>query len=309
MTTMTAAQTERHIVKATQTTGAFDETTARRITLTWPRMVRSELVKFFTLRSSWIILAVTILVTAGMSAIVWASYRMVLTNPDVAAQVGAQGGDLGAMSASIFEFCGLFGGIVLIILGAMAVTNEYGSGMIRSTFTAAPRKIQAVLAKAFVIAVVAAVMAVLSYVLSWGLGWLMLHGTTIDTSFWGNDNSRYVYGVVLYLIGITLLGVCLGYIIRSGAGAIGAGVMVAFGLDLVFQVLTSLTHATPTAAGWRRLLYRVWEVTPAHAGSQLGSGSGDPNALLTGWQGMGVMGLWVIVLGVIACLLVRRRDL
>jgi ABC-2 type transport system permease protein len=56
----------------------------------------------------------------------------------------------------------IFGVPVLMILAAMAVTGEYRSGMIRTTFMATPNRALVLVAKAVVAAVYAAAIVVVN---------------------------------------------------------------------------------------------------------------------------------------------------
>ena len=56
----------------------------------------------------------------------------------------------------------LFGCILLIVLGVTAVTSEYSSGMIRTTFIGNPRRNQVLAAKAAVVALLGLTITVIS---------------------------------------------------------------------------------------------------------------------------------------------------
>lgn len=105
---------------------------------------------------------------------------------------------------------------------------------------------------------------------------------------------RAVLGVGVYLGLVGLIGVALGWIIRSTAGAVGAVtglVFVAPGLALLLpEGFQGATKFLPSSAG-EALMSTV-----------------PTDALLTPVAGLGVLALWVAVPLTVAAVLVRRRD-
>ena len=101
----------------------------------------------------------------------------------------------------------VFGVPALMILSALTVTNEYRSGMIRTTFMAVPNRTLVVAAKAVVAAAFssffAAVMAVASIVVARSdLDW------------------RLVGAIGVYAVLAAVLGVGVGALLRASAGAV-----------------------------------------------------------------------------------------
>jgi ABC-2 type transport system permease protein len=124
--------------------------------------------------------------------------------------------------------------LVAGILGAIVVTGEYATGMIRSTLTAEPRRGAVVAAKAIVISVLMALTTVVSYILAI----LATAPLTTEGLDWSTPEQSIVplgYGV-LSMVSFTLLGVGFGFIVRNGAGAIAATVGILFVLPIVFSL-------------------------------------------------------------------------
>ena len=101
----------------------------------------------------------------------------------------------------------VFGVPVLMILSALTVTNEYRSGLIRTTFMAVPNRTLVLAAKATVAAAFssfyAAVMAAASIVVAHShLEW------------------RLVGGIALYAALAAVVGVAVGALLRASAGAV-----------------------------------------------------------------------------------------
>ena len=115
----------------------------------------SEWTKLRSLRSTWIIVALGIGLSIGFSALIALISGLTYEswNADVAAAFDPV---LTTNSGS------LFGCILLITLGVTAVTSEYTSGMIRTTFTSTPRRTQVFAAKTVVVALFGLMMTVCS---------------------------------------------------------------------------------------------------------------------------------------------------
>lgn len=243
--------------------------------LTFLRVLRSEGIKVTTLRSTWWSLAVAAVLSVGISMM-------------IAGASQSFGGDFPAVSAilSPMQFTMLVAGI----LGAIVVTGEYSTGMIRSTLTAEPRRGTVVVAKAVVVSALMAVTTVLIYAIA-------IAATTpilADGIDWSEPSQSIVplaYGV-LAMVSFTLLGLGFGFIIRNGAGAIAATVGVLFVLPIVFSLFSM------AGEGWRWIV-DLSEYLPMNAASVLTTpGSEDvvPSLLaLLGWTVGPLLLGWVVL--------------
>lgn len=190
--------------------------------LSFPRLVRSEAVKLFTLRSTWWSLGVTVVLAVGISLLfAWA----------------LSGSDGGFDPVSAVLIPTQFTMLVAGILGAMAVTGEYSTGMIRSTLTAEPRRGTVLLAKALVVAATLAVTTIVTSALS------ILAVTPFlgDSRFAWDDADRTWIPLALgvfVMATYALLGLGWGFIIRNGAGAIAATVGILFVLPIILSIFT-----------------------------------------------------------------------
>ena len=109
--------------------------------------------------------------------------------------------------------------ITAVVLGALVVTTEYGTGMIRSTFAAVPSRGRVLAAKAVVVTAVLFVVGTVTALVGYFGGNYFLDREGIGMALEG-DVLRAMYGSGLYLAGIGLFTVAVGFLLRHTAGTI-----------------------------------------------------------------------------------------
>ncbi|GGX55559.1 ABC transporter permease [Streptomyces minutiscleroticus] len=133
----------------------------------------------------------------------------------VAAQTGDQ--EYGDVPYTLPAFFGLIlGQICLITLGVLVVSSEYGTGMIRTTFTASPQRHRVLTAKLLVFFAVAFVVSALA---------IALVGLFTEATHSGAGGVAWGGTVVKGALYVSLLGVlalAVGSMLRHSAGAITA---------------------------------------------------------------------------------------
>jgi hypothetical protein len=138
--------------------------------------------------------------------------------------------------------CALFGvvfvgAVLLAALGVRAVTSEYATGMIRSTFTAAPARRTVLAAKAAVTAAFVFPIALLASVASFVVGQRVFADKHLEVSFTHPGVLQaIVFGAVAVSL-IAVIGVGLGGLIRHTAAATTALVLVIVGGVTLGQLL------------------------------------------------------------------------
>jgi ABC-2 type transport system permease protein len=117
--------------------------------------LNSEWTKLRSLRSTWVVVALGIGLSIGFSALI--ALVSGLTHE-------SWGEDLAAAFDPVLttNSGSLFGCILLITLGVTAVTSEYSSGMIRTTFIGNPRRNRVLAAKTAVVALLGLTITVIS---------------------------------------------------------------------------------------------------------------------------------------------------
>ncbi|AZP14809.1 ABC transporter permease [Streptomyces aquilus] len=207
-------------------------THSRAYKVTGPRVLRAEWAKFWSLRSSWITLAVAVVLLVALGAIASATY-----SPDATTQSGPPGPRSGEQDAVSLALLGVtFASLAAGVLGVLLSAGEYTTGMIRSTLTAVPRRLPVLWSKSAVIGPITLVLTTLAALAAFQLGTLGLDGERIALSLGGDGVLRSLAGAGLYLALVAVAGVALGMLLRSSAGAIA----VLVGVLLILPGLASL---------------------------------------------------------------------
>ena len=253
--------------------------------VTFPRVLNSEWIKFRSLRPSWYSLGAAVAAMVGTGAVIGYT-TSTATWSELEPGLAAASGPLQ----------GFFLAQLLIgVLGVLLVAGEYGTGMIRSTFAAVPKRWPVVGAKAVVLgAVVLATMTVASFG-AFFAAQAFLGPDGHGSSLADDGVLRAVAGTGVFLTLIGVLGGALGWILRSTASAIAA-------LLGTLMVLPLLVSFLPGSVG-----DTISKYLPSEAGEAFVSSIGSPDALAPG-AGAAVMVAWVVVALAAGFAVVRRRD-
>jgi hypothetical protein len=132
-------------------------------------------------------------------------------------------------------FIGLvLGQLLLGVLGVLAITTEFSSGMIRATFAAVPRRPLVLAAKAAVLGTAALATGEVSAFAAFFAGQAALQAPAPHATLTQSGVLRAVLLAGAYPALIALIGLGLGALLRHTAGAICALVGVLFVLPLLF---------------------------------------------------------------------------
>jgi ABC-2 type transport system permease protein len=249
--------------------------------------LRSEFTKIRSTRSTYWTLLALIVITVGIGAI--ASYG---------AASHASTIDRASFDATQLSLGGLYvGQLVIAVLGALTITSEYSTGMIRTSLAVQPRRGTLFAAKAIVFAVVSLVTGLVASFLSFFIGQAILSSHHLNVTLSQPNVLRAVIGGALFLTACGMLAYGLGAILRHTAGAIAA----AIGLLFVLSVLVNFLPGT-----WQD---NVNKWMPAIAGSQVWiTKASSPETLLSAWSGFAVLAGYAAIAIVAGLVLFRTRD-
>ncbi len=249
-------------------------------------VIRAEWTKLRALRSTrWSALTAIVLIV-GLGAIIAGSGTPYKISGSNTAALGISTALLGV----------LFAQLVVGLVGVLAFSGEYGTGMIRATLAVVPARLPVLWAKVIVLVAlvlpVTMVCAFLDYFVA----------AAIESSRGGSAFSltdpgvlRTVAGSSLYLTIVVIIALALGALFRKTAAGLSVFAAVFFVIPIVVAVLPhNITGFAP--------------YLPSNAGGALW---GDPQTTahaLSPWTGFAVLCGYAVVLTALAAWQLRRRD-
>ncbi|MGW8482771.1 ABC transporter permease subunit [Microbacterium sp. NPDC055903] len=246
--------------------------------LTFTRALRGEWIKLATLRSTWWSIGITAVLTIGIALL-------------IAQTMNAPGfGGIQAVVSPI-QFTMLLAGV----LGAIAVTGEYSTGMIRSTLAAVPVRGLVLAAKAIVVAALLFVSSAVIFLVA-ALACapvLETKGAAVD---WSDPEQSWlpILGAAVAMAVFALIGVAFGFMIRSGAGAIAATVGLLFVMPIIMSMFSM------PGEGWEWIGDVAAHLPMLAAQSAIlpppdGISAGEAYLTLAGWVAAGMLGAWAVL--------------
>jgi ABC-type transport system involved in multi-copper enzyme maturation permease subunit len=253
--------------------------------------VRAEWIKLKSLRSSAYSLLACLLMIDGLGTLFAALHAHSME------QGAGPGASLVGFDPTQVSLRGVFlAQLAIGVLGVLVITGEYSTGMIRSSLAATPHRHLVLLAKAIVFAVVSLVVSLVATFTGFLLGQQAQASTHAQATLATPGADRAMIGAALYLTLIGLLGVGLGFVLRSTAGAIAT----LFGIVLVAPILA---QALPSPYD-----LDVTKYLPLSAGTQIITTVNPDSTLLAPWTGIGVTALYSIVALAAGALALKKRD-
>ncbi|MER5280041.1 ABC transporter permease [Streptomyces sp. NPDC002809] len=254
-----------------------------RTQVSFPRVLRSEWMKLWSVRSTGFTMGLAVILVMVIGVAACFVFDPTGTTP---ADAGTDGVSLATNGAMLAQLC--FG-----VLGVIFSAGEYGNGMIRATMSAVPRRAPVLWAKALVLAVAAFLVAGVTVAVTFVLGAGALDGTAFGLSLSDPGVLRALAGTTAYLALVGVIGVALGFVLRSVAGGVAVIAGVVFVID-------SLTFVLPASVADAVIPY-----LPGHAGRAMMSLHGGSDLLSPGAGAAVLVGWAVVVLGVGALRLTR----
>jgi ABC-2 type transport system permease protein len=251
----------------------------------FPDAVRAEWIKFWTVRSTTWSTVMLFVLGAGLTVLVCATSAEWLASSEA-----------DESPASFVTWGMMFAQVTAIVLGTLAVTAEYGTGMIRATLAATPSRGTVLAAKALVLSSTLFVAGTLTAFAGYFAGNWFLENEGIGIALSDDGVLRAMFGSGLYLAGLGLLAAAVGLLIRHTAAALSVV------LGLVFVVGT-MVFLLPGAWGeW------IGKLMPGNAGSGITAPVSFNPTLLDPWVGLAVFSGEVAAVLLVAYLAFRRRD-
>ena len=279
--------------------------------------IRSEFTKLRSVRSTYWTIAAMVIVSVGFAAIAgFAIANNLHNNPVNKAGMDATQASLGGF----FEL----GQLIIAVLGALTITSEYSTGMIRTSLTAMPRRGTVYAAKLLVFGAVTLVVSLITSFIAFFVGQAAMSGSGVSASLFHSVTIRAnavqngpagnvtfsgtivitpatvltaIIGTALFVTVVAMIAFGLGAIIRHTAGAITSAIGLMFIIPVIVQLLPNT---------WRWDIMRFF---PDAAGRVLSVTVGQQNPhLWSGWPQFGVTLIYAAVLLGVGAYLFRTRD-
>ena len=250
--------------------------------------LRSEFTKIKSTRSTYWTLLALVVVCVGIGALVC-----------VGTASHPQGVSPTNFDATQQSLAGLYvGQLVIAVLGALTITSEYSTGMIRTTLSVQPRRGVVFAAKALVFAAVTLVTGLIASFGSFFVGQAILSSHHLSATLGEPNVLRAVIGGALFLTACGMLAYGLGAVLRHTAAAITAAIGLLF-------VLTVLVQFLPQS--WQD---NVDKWMPALAGSQIWATKAVGGAAhqFPAWGGFAVLAGYAAVAIIAGLVCFRTRD-
>jgi ABC-2 type transport system permease protein len=279
----------------------------------------SEFTKLRSVRSTYWTLGALFIVSVGLGiAITAGTAANFANNPGNKAGFDATQASLGAF----FEL----GQLIIAVLGAMVITSEYSTGMVRTSLTAQPRRGVVYAAKAIVFTAVTLVISIVTAFIAFFIGQAIysskgvsasvFHTVTVPANanvncgpggctatFSGTDVITAsavltaIIGTALFVTIVALIAFGVGSIVRHTAGAIAIVIALLFIVPILEQTLPN---------DWR---WDIMRFLPDAATRVISVTVGGINIhLWSAWPQLGVTALWAAVLVGVGAYLFRTRD-
>jgi ABC-2 type transport system permease protein len=242
-----------------------------------------ERIKLFSTRSPYWCAALAIAMAVGFSALLAAN----------AEQVSVDLTQAGSRLALV----------VVLVLGALAVTTEYRFGTIRSTFLAVPNRTSALVAKTAVVAIVAGVIGEVVAFGSWAMAKVIK--PSADLAINSGAEWRNVAGVgLMFAIG-AVLAVAVGILVRQTAGAVAILLVWSMLLENLVGIIPKVGVKIQAWLPFMNADHFLSVNPPSAAESEA---AGVVVYKLSQWGSLGYYAGIAVALLVVALVVAKRRD-
>ncbi|MFH8613755.1 ABC transporter permease subunit [Streptomyces sp. NPDC017979] len=254
-----------------------------------PAVLQSEWTKVRTVSSTtWTLVAAfvaTVVIGAALSAVFSATFDDLSDTERL------------TFDPTFVSFSGTsLGQLAMVVFGVLVIGTEYSSGMIRTSLAAVPQRATFLFGKMAVATALALLVGMVTSFTTFFVGQALLgdHGTDL-----GAENVlRAVTGAGIYMTLMALFSMAVATMLRSTVLALG--ILMPF-----FFLVSGILSVVPKAK-------EVARYFPDQAGSQImrvvPDALGSDKAPYGPWEGLGIMGLWVIVAIAGAYLVLKKRD-
>lgn len=255
------------------------------------RVITSEWIKLRSLRSSRYTLLAAVAVIIGFALLAASVTSGLVEDPDAGRR------EMPPIDATTISLAGVvLAQMIIGTLGVLMIAGEYSTGMIRSSLSAVPRRLPVLWGKVIVLSGVTLTLMLLAIFTAF-LAAQPIMASAQRMTLSDDGVLRALVGAAVYLVGIGVLGITLGALLRNTAGAITS----LFALLLVVPGLIGLV----LPQSWTDA---VTPYLPSNAGQAVTSTMDMGQDLLSPATGLAVFVAYLVVLLAAAGFALTRRD-
>jgi ABC-2 type transport system permease protein len=251
------------------------------------QVVRSEWTKIRSVASTVWTLSLAVVVTIALGMLISALSRNEFDGMDARERL--------SFDPTYISFAGMsLGQLAMIVFGVLVVSNEYSTGMIRTSLAAVPQRGTFLSGKLAVATALALVVGMATSFAAFFLGQAMLGGHSASL---GDDGVlRAVIGGGLYMTLIAVFSMGVAAMLRSPM--LSLGILMPF----FFLISSILNNVDATK--------KIGRFLPDQAGSRIMRVVRplDDDTPYGPWGGLGIMVLWVLAALAGGYVLLKRRD-
>ncbi|MBV7700415.1 ABC transporter permease [Streptomyces sp. TRM70350] len=251
------------------------------------QVIRSEWTKIRSVASTVWTLSLAVVVTIALGMLISALSKNEFENMDEARRL--------SFDPTFISFAGMsLGQLAMIVFGVLVVSNEYSTGMIRTSLAAVPQRGTFLFSKIAVATLLALAVGMATSFAAFFLGQAMLGDLKADLGDPGV--LRAVIGGGLYMTLIAMFSMGVAAMLRSP--------MLSLGILMPFFFLISNILGNVSATK------EVGQYLPDQAGSKIMQvvTAVDDDTPYGPWGGLGIMVLWVVAALVGGYVTLRKRD-
>ncbi|MBC2905085.1 ABC transporter permease [Streptomyces cupreus] len=251
------------------------------------QVIRSEWTKIRSVASTVWTLSLAVVVTIALGMLISLLSKNEFDNMDRADQL--------SFDPTFISFAGMsLGQLAMIVFGVLVVSNEYSTGMIRTSLAAVPQRGSFLFSKITVATGLALLVGLVTSFVTFFLGQAMLgeHGAYI-----GDEGVlRAVIGGGLYMTLIAMFSMGVAAMLRSPM--LSLGILMPF-----FFLVSNILGNVPATK-------KIGRYLPDQAGSKIMQvvTPVDNDTPYGPWGGLGIMMLWVIAALAGGFVVLKRRD-
>ena len=210
---------------------------------TFAGIMRGEWIKLLSLRSTWWALVSTAALMTLVSLAAAMSLDAMADDPIMGPAIAEMHG------AEVISGGFQIGMLTIAVLGALFITGEYSTGMIRSTFAAAPTRVPVLAAKAIALVVLTTAVTLVGVTLSYLVTMPQLAEYDLVPALDDPRTWRVLGGTLYFLVSAALFSLGIGTLLRSTAATVTValtvllllpGILSFIGLDWVETIVSYL---------------------------------------------------------------------